>query len=111
MYKVLTTVPLTHVQAVRQAMGDAGAGIAGNYTHCSFSVRGQGRFLPHKGANPFLGKVGEAEVVEEEQIQVTVEDDKLMAVLTAMKAAHPYEEMMFDVYRLENIRLDDIPPK
>ena len=103
MYKIMVTVPLTHADTLRQALGDSGAGVQGNYSHCSFSIRGTGRFLPTDGARPFIGKVGEAEAVEEELVMVSVADDKLQDVLKAMKAAHPYDEIAFDAYRLEEV--------
>ena len=102
-FKLVVYVPLTHADAVRQAMGQAGAGVLGNYAHCSFSSRGVGRFLPLAGANPHFGAVGQAEEVEEERIEVTVAGSLLSAVLAAMQAAHPYDEIAYDVYRREEI--------
>ncbi|MBU6370888.1 MAG: YqfO family protein [Patescibacteria group bacterium] len=101
-YKLVVFVPLENADALRQAMGDAGAGIIGNYTHCTFSSRGTGRFKPGKGANPHIGKIGILESVEEERIETIVAEKKLEAVITAMKKAHPYEEVAYDVYLLEN---------
>ncbi len=98
LYKLIVNTPLSHADAVRKAMGDAGAGQVGNYSHCSFSVRGTGRFLPNAGANPHIGQIGQLESVEEEQIQVDVTADKLQTVITAMKSAHPYEEIGFEIY-------------
>ncbi len=99
-YKLVVYVPLTHADAVRGAIGDAGAGVIGNYTHCSFSVRGVGRFKPEEGATPFIGEVGKLENVEEERIEVTVSEEALERVIAAMKSAHPYEEVAYDVYAL-----------
>ena len=99
-YKLVVNVPLTHADAVRNALGDAGAGRVGTYSHCSFSVRGQGRFTPLAGANPHIGAIGTPEVVDEEQIQVDVADADIKPVLAALKAAHPYEEIGYEIYRL-----------
>ncbi len=98
--KIVVFVPLTHTEVVRNAMGDAGAGFIGNYSHNSFSSRGIGRFLPLDGAHPFIGKVGKKEEVEEERIEVVCERDKAKEVIVAMKKVHPYEEVAFDVYPL-----------
>ncbi len=98
--KLVVFVPTTHAEQVRQALGDAGAGRIGNYTHCSFSTRGVGRFRPGPGARPFVGQVGQLEAVEEERVEVVVERPRLPEVLAAMKRAHPYEEVAFDVYPL-----------
>lgn len=99
--KIVVYVPLTHADAVRAAIGDAGGGTPGNYSFCSFSVRGVGRFLPDAGANPHIGEVGKLEQVEEERIEVTCAPDVIGKVIAAIKAAHPYEEIALDVYALE----------
>ena len=101
LYKLIVNVPLTHADDVRQALGDAGAGRVGLYSHCSFSVRGMGRFLPLAGATPHIGRVGVPEQVEEEQIQVNVTSADLPAVLQALRKAHPYEEPGYELYRQE----------
>ncbi len=101
--KIVTTVPLTHADTVRRAAGEAGAGIAGNYRDCSFSVRGIGRFLPVEGANPALGAVGKSEEVEEEQIWWSATRDQMEAIVVAIREAHPYEEVIIDVYPLEKV--------
>lgn len=98
--RLVVYVPITHADAVRNAIGDAGAGVIGLYSHCSFSVRGQGRFVPLAGSNPHIGKIGQAEIVDEERIEVTVPRDRLAVVITAMKQAHPYEEIAYDLYPL-----------
>lgn len=101
LYKLVVFVPLADADAVRAAIGAAGAGRLGNYTFCSFSIKGVGRFKPEHGANPHIGAVGELEAVEEERIEVTVMQDSLRKVVEAMKQAHPYEEVAYDIYPLE----------
>jgi hypothetical protein len=101
-YKLVVHVPLTHTDAVREAMGMAGAGRIGNYAHCSFLSIGTGRFLPLEGAEPHIGAVGVPEATPEERIEVTVTEDVLDGVIAALKKVHPYEEVTYDVYRLEN---------
>ena len=101
-YKLVVYVPLSHADAVREAMGKAGAGKIGNYSYCSFSSRGIGRFKPEDGANPHIGEVGKFEEVEEERIEVTVDAAVLDAVVVAMKSVHPYEEVAYDIYALED---------
>ena len=101
-YKLIVYVPVTHAKAVRQAIGEAGGGKLGNYSFCSFSSKGTGRFKPEQGANPAIGQVGKLEEVEEERVEVTCNADVLDAVITAMKRAHPYEEVAYDVYALED---------
>jgi hypothetical protein len=98
--KIVVFVPKTHTDIVRQAMGDAGAGIIGNYSHCSYSVDGVGRYKPMKGAKPFIGVVGKFEEVEEERIEYVCDKDKAKEVIAAMRKVHPYEEVAFDIYPL-----------
>lgn len=103
MYKIITFVPLKDAQKVRQAMGDAGAGVLGNYTHASFSTKGIGRFMPQKGAKPAIGEVGKLEEVEEEKIEIICQEDKVRDIVAAIKETHPYEEIPLEVYKLEDL--------
>ena len=92
-YHLIIYVPLTHAQAVRVALASSGTGRIGNYDSCSFSCRGIGRFRPLKGAEPHIGSVGKIEEVEEERIEVVIPDGvDLIALLKAVRKAHPYEE-------------------
>lgn len=100
--KIVVYVPEKDADRVREALGNAGAGKIGNYSFCSFSVKGVGRFLPGEGAQPAIGKVGALESVEEERIETVCPRAILSSVVAAMKAAHPYEEVAYDVYALEN---------
>jgi hypothetical protein len=100
-YKIVVYVPDSHGDAVRQALGEAGAGRIGNYAHCSFTARGVGRFLPLAGANPAIGVVGRLEEVEEERIETICAEERLRGVLAAVRRVHPYEEPAIDVYPLE----------
>jgi hypothetical protein len=102
-YKVVVFVPAEHGDALRKAIGDAGAGRIGAYEHCTFTTRGIGRFRPLAGAHPAIGEVGKPEEVEEERIETVCAEDKLDAVLAAIRAAHPYEEPATDVYPLADI--------
>ena len=98
--KIVVFVPKTHTDVVRKAVGDSGAGIVGNYSHCSFSGDGVGRFLPNDGANPAIGEIGKLEEVVEERIEFVCDREKAKEVISVMKKAHPYEEVAFDIYPL-----------
>ena len=100
MVKIVVFVPLTHTDIVRKVIGDAGGGVIGNYTYCSFSSRGVGRFNPQKGANPTIGEIGKLEEVEEERIEFVCPRDKAKQVIAAIKKVHPYEEVALDIYPL-----------
>ena len=94
-------MPASHTDIVREAMGKAGAGKIGNYTNCSFSSKGIGRFKPEAGANPTIGEVGKLESVEEERIEMMCPKEVLTNVIAAIKRVHPYEEVALDIYPLD----------
>ena len=98
--KIVTFVPVDDADAIRDALGKAGAGQIGEYSFCSYSVIGKGRFIPSDDANPHIGSRGVAEVVDEERIEVECERSKVKDVIKAMKLAHPYEEVAYDIYPL-----------
>jgi dinuclear metal center YbgI/SA1388 family protein len=100
--KLVTFAPAAHAEAVRRAMAEAGAGHIGDYEACAFTIRGTGHFRPGERANPFIGEAGGAEeAVEEVRIEAEVMRWDLGRVVRAMKAAHPYEEVAYDVYPVE----------
>ena len=98
--KLVVYVPETHADIVRKAMGDAGAGIVGDYKFCSFSVKGIGRFIPLSTAHPTIGSIGKLEEVPEERIETVCYKDDLDKIIAAIKKVHPYEEVALDVYPL-----------
>ncbi|MGM9922865.1 MAG: Nif3-like dinuclear metal center hexameric protein [Bacillus sp. (in: firmicutes)] len=100
--KLAVFVPVEAEEAVRQALGNAGAGHIGNYSHCSFTAEGTGRFLPGEGTNPHIGSVGQLEAAAEVKIETVFPEALEKRVITAMIKAHPYEEVAYDVYTLHN---------
>jgi hypothetical protein len=95
LHALVIYAPVTHTAQVLAAIGDAGAGRIGNYSHCSFITPGTGRFTPQDGANPFLGRPGTPEEVTEDRIECVVAGPLLPDVVAALRAAHPYEEPAF----------------
>src|SRR5690625_2319087 len=102
LYKLAVYVPLTHVDAVRNALSNAGAGHIGNYSHCTFQTEGQGTFKPLEGTDPFIGTQNTLEKVQEVKVETIVEASKLTAATKSMIRAHPYEEVAYDIYPLQN---------
>jgi hypothetical protein len=100
---IVIAVPESHADVVREAMGQAGAGKIGNYSYCSYSVKGIGRFMPNKGSKPFLGKEDVLEEVVEERIEMVCNRTVLEHVLEEAKKAHPYEEAVIDIYPVYEI--------
>lgn len=103
--KIVVFVPEPYTDAIREAMGKAGAGRIGNYTHCTFSSKGVGRFRPEEGAHPNIGNVGKFESVAEERIETVCERERVGDVIKAIKKVHPYEEVALDIYPLEEIQV------
>ncbi|MBT2597579.1 hypothetical protein [Arthrobacter sp. ISL-72] len=92
LHALVTYVAADHAEAVLTALGDAGAGRIGNYSHCAFTTPGTGRFTPLAGSRPFIGTAGRGQQVPEIRIECVVEADLLDAVVSALRSAHPYEE-------------------
>lgn len=111
MVKIAVTAPESHADIVRKALGDAGAGKIGDYTHSSFSVKGIGRYIPQEGAKPAIGEVGKYEEVEEERIETICKKKDVAKIIAAVKEVHPYEEVAIDVFPLladpQNIAFKD----
>ncbi|MDX1635952.1 MAG: YqfO family protein [Marinobacter sp.] len=101
MYKLCYFVPESHLEQTKQALFDAGAGRIGDYDCCAWQCCGQGQFRPLEGSDPFLGKQGEIERVDEYKVELVCRDDLIGPALEAFKQAHPYEEPAYEVYRME----------
>lgn len=101
MYKLAFFVPADHKEAVKQAIFATGAGRIGNYDCCSWEVLGTGQFRALQGSNPFIGQQGRLETVQEYRVELVCEDHLITAAVAALRAAHPYEEPAFDVWKLE----------
>nr|WP_242824151.1 Nif3-like dinuclear metal center hexameric protein [[Clostridium] dakarense] len=102
LYKLAVYVPNSHVEAVKSALGASGAGHIGNYSHCTFNSEGIGNFKPLDGSNPFIGNEGIIESVNEVKIETIVPQRILGGVISKMIGSHPYEEVAYDLYKLEN---------
>ena len=100
--KLEVYVPKDYSEKVKNALFEAGAGNIGFYNECSFSVSGQGTFRPIEGSNPFSGKLNIRENADEEMIFVIFENFKQNQIISAMKLAHPYEEVAYQIIQLEN---------
>lgn len=101
-FKVVVFTPEEAVDDVRDAMAEAGAGIIGHYTYCSFQAPGTGTYIASPSAQPYFGDVGNLEEIAEYRLEMVVEESRLQPVIEAMIRKHPYEEVAYDVYQLEN---------
>jgi dinuclear metal center YbgI/SA1388 family protein len=100
--KIVTYVPADRVDAVASAMADAGAGIIGNYDHCSFRLAGTGTFRGNDASHPAVGRPGRVEQVDEIRLEVVAPGPKMQRIIQALRTAHPYEEVAYDLYPTEN---------
>ena len=100
MYKLCFFVPEAAAEAVKEAVFEVGAGRIGNYDKCCWQVKGTGQFRPLAGSSPHLGEHGRVEKVEEFKVEMVCADEHISAAVAALKKAHPYEEVAYEVYRL-----------
>jgi dinuclear metal center YbgI/SA1388 family protein len=99
--KIVTFVPASHVNAVADAMAEAGAGSIGNYERCSFRAPGTGTFQGNAASHPAVGRRGVTEEVSELRLEMAVQQWDVDRVIQAMRNAHPYEEVAYDVFGSE----------
>lgn len=100
--KLVTFVPDENLQEVLNGIHEAGAGHIGNYSHCSFTTTGTGRFLPEEGANPHIGSHHKAEEVHESRVEVIFPLHLSRKILNALKKSHPYDEVAYYLTDLKN---------
>jgi len=98
--KLVVFVPPGDVDRVLDAVAAAGAGTIGDYDRCSFQVPGTGTFLPRQGTDPHVGDVGTDNVVDEIRLEVELPSTRTGDVVRALRDAHPYEEVAFDLYQV-----------
>lgn len=100
--KLVTFCPHDHVEKVREAIFKAGAGVIGNYDSCSYNIEGYGTFRGNEQTNPFVGTKGQLHKEPETRIETIYPVELEDKILGAMFSAHPYEEVAYDIYPLEN---------
>jgi dinuclear metal center YbgI/SA1388 family protein len=101
--KLVTYVPESHHEKVRESLFEAGAGNIGNYDSCSFNISGTGTFRGNENSTPFIGEKGKLSNEKETRVEVIFEAVNERRILKNLLANHPYEEVAFDVYPLENV--------
>ena len=100
--KLFTFIPVSHLEKVRDAVFNAGAGAIGNYSECSFNVKGKGTFKAGENTNPFVGEKNMRHEEDEVKTEVIFPFYLKNKILDALKEAHPYEEVAYDVVPLLN---------
>jgi dinuclear metal center YbgI/SA1388 family protein len=102
LFKLVVFVPETHLTAVREVICEAGAGHIGRYDQCTYSsAPGEGTFRPGEFTKPFVGKRGRLEKVKEVRLETVFPRGLRHEILKALVAAHPYEEVAYDLYAIK----------
>ncbi len=100
MYKIECLVPVSHVEIVKEALFDAGAGRVGNYDRCCFCVQGVGQFRAKENANPTIGSIGADEFVDEVLIHIACPSEYIECAIDAIRKSHPYETPAFAYWKI-----------
>ncbi len=100
--KLVTFVPTENLNKVRESLFNAGAGNIGNYDQCSFVLEGTGSFRGNENSNPVIGKKGELSLEKEIRLELIFESYNEQHIISTLKQNHPYEEVAYDIYQLEN---------
>lgn len=104
--KLVVHVPKEYAEELKESLFNVGAGKIGNYKNCSFQTYGEGSFLPLDKAIPTIGEIGVQERVEEVKIELVFPKDIETSLINQLKKTHPYEEVSYQIYILENVFYD-----
>ncbi|MCH9756931.1 MAG: NGG1p interacting factor NIF3 [Gammaproteobacteria bacterium] len=103
MYMLFCLVPETHLEIVKNAIFETGAGQIGDYKYCAWQTLGQGQFMPLTGSNAFIGEINQLEKVAEYKIEIACTKAQLKPAVHALKQAHPYETPAYHIIQCETI--------
>jgi len=101
MYMINFYVPESHLEAVKTALFEAGAGQLGNYDSCAWQTQGEGQYRPRDGSQPFIGQTGKVEHLKEYKVEIVCKDELIKAAIKALKEAHPYETPAYQAWKFE----------
>ena len=102
MYKLIYFVPKEYKESTKESLFKIGVGKFENYESCCFETLGVGQFKPIDAANPFIGQVNQIEKVEEYRVEMICQDDLIRQAVQTLKLKHPYEEVAYEVIKLED---------
>ncbi len=103
LYKIEFYAPESHLEKVKDAMFEVGAGRVGAYDSCAWQTLGNGQFRPQEQSDPFIGRNGLVETVSEYKVEMVCEEQFLSSVVFALKESHPYEEVAYSVVQLWSV--------
>lgn len=93
-------VPASHVEQVKQALFEQGAGRFGDYDQCAWQILGEGQFRPLAGSEPYLGIIGQVQTVPEYKVEMVCADDLIKTVVQTLLACHPYQQPAYDIHKI-----------
>jgi len=100
MYKLCFYIPESHVEPVKQALFEKGAGRLGKYEHCCWQILGEGQFRPMEGSEPFLGTRNVIEKVVEYKVEMICEDKLMGNVVKELLRTHPYQQPAYEIIKI-----------
>ena len=103
MYKLAFYVPEAQLETVKAALFQKGAGRIGQYDSCAWQTKGRGQYRPLSGSQPFVGTPSQLETVEEYLVEMVCEEQVVKTVVAELKRTHPYEEVAYAVYKINDI--------
>jgi hypothetical protein len=103
MYKICFFVPATHLEEVKQALFNQGAGKIGNYDCCAWQVLGEGQFKPLQGSEPFIGSANKITTLAEYKVEMVCAESLIQQTIEALLLTHPYQEPAYEVYKILSI--------
>ncbi|VAW61285.1 hypothetical protein MNBD_GAMMA10-2433 [hydrothermal vent metagenome] len=100
MYKLSVFVPESHLELLKTALFEVGAGRIGRYAHCSWQALGQSQFRPLENSRPYSGTIGQLCTTNEYKLEMVVANEQIKSAIAALKQAHPYEEPAYECWKL-----------
>ena len=100
--KLVTFIPEEHAENVQKAVFEAGAGNIGNYDCCAYNINGTGSFRGNENTNPFVGEKQKIHYEKEIRFETIFPVYRQGKIIQALLNSHPYEEVAYDIYPLEN---------
>ncbi|WFP49574.1 NGG1p interacting factor NIF3 [Methylomonas sp. EFPC3] len=107
MYKLCFYAPASHVEAIKQALFEQGAGRFGDYDRCCWQTLGQGQFRPLAGSEPYLGAIDRLETVAEYKVEMVCADHVIKTAVQTLLDSHPYQQPAYEIYKILNP--EDLP--
>jgi dinuclear metal center YbgI/SA1388 family protein len=104
--KLVTYIPESHLEKVKDALFEAGAGVIGNYDQCGFSTSGTGSYRGNESTKPFIGEKGKIHFEKETRFETVLFSHLKEKVIKVLLEVHPYEEVAYDLYALENMNVE-----